>query len=281
MFFAFEDAMRKPSSPAIALLALAILPSLGNSVRAQEHATPATISPSASTSTKSVGEALPELKDILEKNEQVMGGRSAWSRLTSQRMTGVYQTEDGSRYFSMEILAKSPNKTLYKLTSPNDLVIRDVCDGQSAWVEDPRGGYHALTGPALAARLRRSEFLGRDKILLLAATGKVTGSAKVGPYLTYVVEFLSDKNVTSRIYFDSDTGYVIRAEDIYTTPDGPYTDRVDFADYRAIDGMKFAFRMRRSEPGSVFFIRLTQLKNNVYIDDSAFLKPESAARTEP
>ncbi|MGB8325682.1 MAG: hypothetical protein WCE52_22170, partial [Candidatus Acidiferrum sp.] len=74
---------------------------------------------------------------------------------------------------------------------------------------------------------------------------------------------------------------VIRAEDVYTTADGPYTVRVDFADYRAIDGMKFAFRMRRSEPGSVFFIRLTQLKNNVYIDDSAFLKPESAARTEP
>ncbi|MGB8325591.1 MAG: hypothetical protein WCE52_21710, partial [Candidatus Acidiferrum sp.] len=90
MFFAFEDDMRKPSSLAIALLALATLSSLSNSVRAQEHAAPATISPSASTPTKPIGEALPELRDILEKNEQVMGGRAAWSRLTSQRMTGVY-----------------------------------------------------------------------------------------------------------------------------------------------------------------------------------------------
>jgi len=205
-----------------------------------------------------------------------MGGRAAWSRLTSQRMTGIYQTEDGSRYFTIEILAKSPNKTLYKLTSPDDAVIRDVCDGHSAWLEDPHGGYHEFTGPALVSHLRRSEFLDRGKVLLLAATGKVTGTVKVGPYLTYVVEFLSDKDITSRVFFDSDSGYMVRAEDTYATPDGPYTVRVDFADYRAIDGMKFPFRMRRSEKGSVFFIRLTQLKNNVYIDDSAFLKPESS-----
>ena len=60
-------------------------------------------------------------------------------RLISQRMTGVYQTEDGSRYFTVEILAKSPSKSLYKLTSPEDVVIRDVCDGRSAWLEDPHG----------------------------------------------------------------------------------------------------------------------------------------------
>ena len=95
----------------------------------------------------------------------------------------------------------------------------------------------------------------------------------MGPYLTYIVEFVSEKDVTSRVYFDSDSGYVIRAEDAYETADGPYTVRMDFADYRAIEGMKFPFRMRRSERGSVFFIRLTQLKNNVYIDDSVFLNP--------
>jgi hypothetical protein len=162
------------------------------------------------------------------------------------------------------------------------VVIRDVCDGSSAWLEDPHG-YHEFTGPALASRLRRSDFLDRSKLLQLAsATGKVTGTAKVGPYLTYIVEFVSEKDVTSRVYFDSDSGYIIRTEDAYATADGPYTVRVDFADYRAIEGMKFPFRMRRSERGSVFFIRLTQLKNNVYIDDSVFLKPESAStRLQP
>lgn len=238
--------------------------------------------PAGSVARKDSPEPLPALREILDRNEEVMGGRAAWSRLVSQRMTGVYQTEDGSRYFAVEILAKSPNKSLYKLTSSNDVVIRDVCDGQTAWVEDPATGYHEFTGPALASRLHRSNLLDRANILSLAAsTGKVTGSAKVGPYVTYVVEFESGKDVTSRIYFDSDSGYIVRAEDDYKTADGPYTVRMDFADYRAIEGMKFPFRMRRTERGSVFYIRLTQLKNNVYIDDAEFSRPGTAGSGQP
>jgi outer membrane lipoprotein-sorting protein len=282
-FAALEEDMLRPNPFALVLLSVASTALFCGNLRAQDSSVPADSSASPSASAKATDAALPALKEILEKNEEVMGGRAAWSRLTSQQMTGVYQTEDGSRFFTIEILAKSPNKSLYKLTSPspNELVFRDVCDGHSAWVEDPQGGYHELSGPALASRLHRSEFLDRGKVLLLAATGKVTGTAKVGPYLTYVVEFVPQKDLTSRIYFDSDSGYAIRTEDTYITADGPYTVRVDFADYRAIDGMKFAFRMRRSERGAVFYIRLTQLKNNVFIDDSAFLKPESASSMQP
>jgi outer membrane lipoprotein-sorting protein len=273
--------MRKLQSVAIVVLSLASTPVFCQAPRSQGATASGNSAATSSAAPKPSEEDLPSLKGILARNEEVMGGPAAWNRLTSQQMIGVYQTADGSRYFTVEIFAKSPNKSLYKLTSPDDVVIRDVCDGHSAWIEDPRGGYHEFSGPALASHLRRSEFLDRGKALLLAAAGKFTGTAKVGPYLTYVVEFAVEKNLTSRLYFDSDSGYIVRTEDTYATPDGPYNVRVDFADYRAIDGMKFPFRMRRTEPGSVFYIRLTQLKNNVYIDDSTFLKPESASRIEP
>jgi hypothetical protein len=49
-------------------------------------------------------------------------------------------------------------------------------------------------------------------------------------------------------------------------------------DYRAVDGAYFAFRMRHVEKGNVFTLRLTQLKNNVAVDDSMFLKPASAPK---
>jgi outer membrane lipoprotein-sorting protein len=274
--------MRKSHSLAMILLSVAGSSLFCASLRAQTSSLLPKGPGGTVMTPKSTTKPLPSLQDILTKNEEVMGGRAAWARLISQRMTGVYQTEDGSRYFTVEILAKSPSKSLYKLTSPDDVVIRDVCDGNSAWLEDPHG-FHEFTGPALASRLRRSDFLDRSKLLQLAsATGKVTGTARVGPYQTYIVEFVPEKDVTSRVYFDSDSGYIIRTEDAYMTAEGPYTVRMDFADYRAIEGMKFPFRMRRSERGSVFFIRLTQLKNNVYIDDSVFLKPESVStRLQP
>lgn len=259
-----------------ALFGLAATAFVCGSLLAQNSPSPVSSHKPASPPSKTDDSQLPALKQILDRNAEVMGGSAAWSRLTSQQMTGVYQNEDGSRYLRVEILAKSPNKSLYKFTSSDDTVFRDVCDGKSAWIEDPRGGYHEFTGAALASHLRRSEFLDRGKVLLLAAAGKVTGTAKVGPYLTYTVEYTAQKNVDSKIYFDSDTGYIIRTEDVISTPDGSFQIRMDFADYRAVDGMKFPFRMRITEPGAVSFIRLTQLRNNVAIDDSAFLKPESA-----
>jgi zinc protease len=221
---------------------------------------------------------LPTTKELLAKNDSVMGGHEAWAKVTSRMMKGVYQTEDASAFFGIEILQKAPNKSLYKLTFPNNIVLRDVCDGHSAWVEDPVGGYHEITGAALASRLRRSELLDRGRAFLLAATGKVFGMEKVGTHSTYVIEYSPEKSVTSRLYFDADNGYVVRTEDVYTTLEGPYTVKLDLDDYREVDGLRFPFRIRRTEKGAIFNIRITQVKNNVSIDESAFLKPESSAK---
>jgi hypothetical protein len=53
---------------------------------------------------------------------------------------------------------------------------------------------------------------------------------------------------------------------------------VDLDDYREVDGLKFPFRMKRVEKEVVLNIRLTQVKINLPIDDSVFLKPESSLR---
>lgn len=156
--------------------------------------------------------------------------------------------------------------------------MRDVCDGHTAWLEDPRGGYHEYVGAGLASRLKRSEFLDRGKVFLLAATGKVLGTAKVGAHNTYVVEFSPEKNLVSRLYFDVDTAYLVHTEDVFATPEGPYTVKLDMDDFREVDGMKFAFRIKRTEKGAVFNIHLTQVKNDVPVDDSVFFKPESSMR---
>jgi zinc protease len=87
-----------------------------------------------------------------------------------------------------------------------------------------------------------------------------------------------EKNLVSRLYFDVESGYVVHTEDVYAGPNGPYTLKVDLDDYREVDGLKFPFRMKRAEKGAVLNIRLTQVKINVPIDDSVFLKPESSLK---
>ena len=270
------------------LLAMAVLGvgfsglAVGN-CGAQESAGAAVVPVTTSEKVAAPGEgaavaALPTTKALLARNDEVMGGATAIAKASSRRMKGLYQTEDGSSFFSIEIFQKAPNKSLFKITLPNGVVVRDVCDGQSAWIEDAIGGYHQYEGAALASRLRYADFADRGKAFLLAATGKVTGQEKIGRHNTYVVEFTPEKNVVSRMYFDVDSGFVVHTEDTYSTKDGPYSVKLDLDDYREVDGLKVPYRMKRIEKGVVLNIRLVQVDVNAPIDDSIFLKPESAPK---
>lgn len=219
---------------------------------------------------------VPPLKEILVRAEKVMGGSDAWKNANTVMMKGVLQTEDSSAFVAIEMYKKSPDKSLLKMKMPGDIEIREVCDGKSAWVEDPRGGYHEFKGEELQSRLRRSQFSEQASMILMAATGKVLGADKIGLHDVYVVEFSAQKNETTKLSFDAETGLLIRSEESYTKPDGVYTVKLDMDDYRSVDGMLVPFRMKRTEKGSVMKIRMTQVKNNVPIDDEMFLKPASA-----
>jgi outer membrane lipoprotein-sorting protein len=222
--------------------------------------------------------ALPTLKEILDHAQQAVGGADAWKAVNTRMMKGVYQSEDSSAFVAMEIYQKSPNKTMYKMKLPQEIILRDVCDGKTAWFEDPRGGYHEYNGAALASRVRRSQFSEQAQLVLIAATGKVVGVEKAGTHTAYVVEYSPERNEKAKLYFDTESGFEVRSEETYTTPEGAYHVILDMDDYRDVDGLKYPFRMVRSEKGSVIKIRLTQVKNNYPIDDSLFAKPASAPK---
>jgi len=221
---------------------------------------------------------MPTVKDLLQKFESVSGGHNVWSTFTTRYMKGIYQTEDASGFAGIEVFSKSPNKALFKITFSNGVVIREVCDGKAAWIEDPSGGMHVIAGAALESRIRQSNFNDRADALLMAVSGKVLGSEKVGAHSTYVLEFSPQKKTTSKIYFDAESGFPVRTDDTIHREEGDYKVETYMDDYRAVDGAYFAFRVRHVEKGNVFTLRLTQLKNNVPVDDSMFLKPASAPK---
>ena len=221
---------------------------------------------------------LPTVKDVLQKFETVSGGHAVWSSFNTRYLKGIYQTEDASGFAAIEIFTKAPNKALSKITFSNGVILRQVCDGKSAWIEDPRGGMHEITGAALESRIRQSNFNDRADALLMAVSGKVLGTEKVGAHSTYVLEFSPQKKLTSKIYFDADSGFPVRTDDTLHNQDGDYKVETYMDDYRLVDGAYFAFRLRHLEKGNVFTLRITQIKNNAAVDDSMFLKPASAPR---
>ena len=232
---------------------------------------------SGTNSTAKPDAELPSLKEILERADKAMGGSAAWKSTNTIMMKGVLQTEDSSAFVAIEIYKKAPDKSLMKMKLAQDLEMREVCDGKSAWSEDPRGGSKEYKGEELENRLRRSQFSEQSTMILMAATGKVLGVEKVGLQTAYVVEYSAQKNEMTKLYFDAESGLPIRSIETYTKPEGTSIVKLDMDDYRPVDGMMIPFRMRRTEKGAVIRIKLTQVKNNLPIDDEMFVKPAPAS----
>jgi hypothetical protein len=274
--------MKRASLP-LAAIAVTIGMIVGGYAAAQNpEASPAAQAPVTPVSSVApvapASRILPSTKELLQKYEAALGGREAWTKFSSRYVKGIYQTEDASGFATVEIFSKAPNKSLNKITFPNGLVLREVCDGKRVWIEDPIGGMHPITGAGLDSRIRHADFNDRIDGLMMAVTGRVLGSEKVGVHDTYVLQFSSEKKITSKLYFDQETGLAVRADDVFRESDGDYKVETYVDDYRPVDGAYFPFRIRHVEKGNVFTIRVTQVKNNYPVDDSLFLEPASAPK---
>jgi hypothetical protein len=241
-----------------------------------QTAAPVESSALAAASTQAATEKpIPGAQEILQRFVDATGGREVWSKFTTRWLKGIYQTEDASMFAAIEVFSKSPNRAFTKITFPNGLTVREVCDGKYAWVEDARGGIHEMTGAALESRIESSAFSNRADILQKMGMARVLGTGRVGAHSVYIVEFATEKKITSKLYFDTESGLAVRADDTLHRSDGDYLVETYMDDYRAVDGAYFPFRLRHVEKGNVFTIRVTQIKNNPPIDDTMFVKTGS------
>jgi len=228
----------------------------------------ATVQPASSAE-----KPLPTVEEVLERYRAATGGSDIWSTFSTRATKGIYQTEDLSSFAGIEIIEKAPNLSLRKTTFSNGTTIREICDGRSVWIEDAAGNRLEFTGAALESRLEASLFGNRADFLARSSPGRVLGTAQVGRHSTYVVSFSPGKKTSSKVYFDTETGWAVRVDDVFHRDDGDYLVETDVDDYRPVDGAYFPFRIRHVERGNIYTIRVTQIRNNVPVDDTFFSEP--------
>lgn len=266
--------MRVP--PATLLLFLVVVVSrLLSASPTVAQAAPQSVLVAASTAASASGaeKPLPTTDEVLERYRAATGGSALWSTFTTRMTKGLYQTEDLSGFAGIEIVEKAPNLSFKKTAFSNGITIREICDGKAVWIEDAAGNRLELSGAALESHLQAARFGNRGDFLARSSPGRVLGIAQVGAHSTYVVSFSPGKNVTSKVYFDIETGFAVRVDDVFHRDDGDYPVETDVDDYRPVDGAYFPFRIRHVERGNVYTIRVTQIKNNVPVDDTLFAKP--------
>ncbi|MBV8903069.1 MAG: photosynthetic reaction center cytochrome c subunit, partial [Acidobacteriia bacterium] len=241
---------------------------------------------------------LPSPESILDKYIEASGGAQKLAALTGFVGKG---TSVGFGGFGgggdVEIDAKFPDKRstiiLFKEETGRGDQIRSY-DGRTGWVRTPLNvlGEYQLNGSDLdGARFdAQLSFPGQIKqILTNLKTGPPTSINDLpGPssqtslqkdvnlnqsHSVNVVQGNGPRGLLVTLYFDRQTGLLLRELRYGKSPIGRVPTQIDYGDYRDVNGMKFPFRITYAWLDGRDSIVLNEIKTNVPIEEAKFGRP--------
>ncbi len=212
----------------------------------------------------------PTADQLLDKYIQAAGGAAAIEKVTSRVMRG--SIEVGGKSLPIDIYAKDPEKRISFTHMPEGDSVT-AFNGQEGWLGTPgrpmremRGA--DLDGAAIDADLHLPTHLKR-----MITDTKVQGSEKIGDREANVIEGKREGKPALVLYFDQQTGLLIRLVRYGDTALGLLPTQIDYADYRETNGVQVPYRWTLARPGGRFTIQISDLKQNVPVDDAKFVKP--------
>jgi photosynthetic reaction center cytochrome c subunit len=226
------------------------------------------------------GEGVPSANQVLDKYIDALGGAQRLSRLTSFVATGTslgYEGLGGGGSF--QILAKAPDQRVVQIVFKDHPERGDsirVFNGRNGWVKSPRGllTEYELTG---------SELDGLRLDALMAFPGQIKQNLNnlragnpddINGKEVQVVQGTSAKGILVTMYFDKQSGLLVRMIRYSRSPVGRIPTQSDYADYRDVGGIKFPFQYTYSWLDGKDAFKLTDVKTNVAIDAAKFNKPQ-------
>jgi zinc protease len=216
--------------------------------------------------------AMPSADQILARYVKAIGGQDAWKKLSSRLSVGTIEVPAMNLSGTVEMHEKAPNKMLATITVAG-ATYRQGFDGTVGWSDDPRDGLRQQTGIELEETKRDSDFYHPLDLHKLYSKFTVTGTEKIEERTAYVVEATPPQGEADKLYFDADSGLVVRIISRHHLPEGVVVFQEEISNYREIDGIKLPFTVRQSSAESEFVLQFTEVKHNVEFEDAQFAKP--------
>lgn len=212
-------------------------------------------------------------EQIIDKSIEATGGRAAMEKLASTYAKGTMEFTAQDAHGVMELYAKAPNKQLIVMNLESVGEVKQAFDGQIAWGEDPTGQIIELSGAPLEDMKQNAVFNAALRWRDLYPKAELTGEDSIGDRKVYVVRLTSAKGKPLTRYYDKETFLLLRETGSRDTPQGPMNIKADFSDYREVGGIKAPFVIKQSLPVGEIVLKISEMRNNVEIDDAKFLRP--------
>lgn len=212
---------------------------------------------------------LPSADAVLDKYAQAVGSEEALNRVSS-RAVHLDETDSGGNSYAIEAYEKAPDKMYEVKTLPQGTVTAGF-DGSHAWVASNRG---AREPEAFDAIVLRSEAEINPVATLKSYTGRrVRGQAKIGDTTAYVMMGKAPDGIVEFLFFDEQSGLLLRRMIRDTTIFGALPIEADYSDYRDVNGVKIPYQTTWFTAGESSTYTIKDVKDNVPVDDSKFEPP--------
>jgi photosynthetic reaction center cytochrome c subunit len=221
----------------------------------------------------------PESADpIVEKYLAAVGGSEALQKISSRVEKG--SAIMGGHPLPIEIYAQAPDKRVSVTHLPDGDIIT-AYDGHTGWLGNPGRPPRPMgKSESEAARLDADMSLAAH-IKAIFPELKVAPAEKVGDHELTVVRGLREGLPPVKLYFDPQSGLLVRMVRYNDSPLGLNPTQIDYADYRDAGGVKIPFRWIIARPSGSFTIQVEQAEQNVPIDPGKFAPPAPEKRSSP
>ena len=224
----------------------------------------------------------PSAEQVFDKYLQAVGGAQKAAGITSIVFKGTYQGYAEPKA-PVEIYVKAPNqRTMIVHTDQGDRTT--ACDGNNGWMAAPSADKPfpviRYTGGDLdGARLDAA--LSLPAGIKQAITKPVVGSSSIDDKDVVVVQGTAVSEATGggrssvKLYFDKESGLLVRQVRYADTMIGRVPVQVDYSDYRDVAGagVKLPFHVITTWTDGRSDVVLTSAQTNVAIDAAKFNQP--------
>lgn len=216
---------------------------------------------------------LPPAEQILAKYLEAVGGAEALKKITSRVEKGTLSAM-GMQY-PIEVYSKAPDKRA-SISHPKGGSNVTAFNGQVGWLSIP-GGVHLMSASEREAARIDAEMYFAARVHELYKEFEVHTGEAIEGHETYMVSGTGPGVPPIQLYFDEQSGLLLRQVRYLITPLGKVPTQIDYGDYRETGGVKIPYIWTLSRPNAAFTIKIEDVQQNVPIDGRLFVPP----REEP
>ncbi len=212
----------------------------------------------------------PTADQLLDKFVQASGGSAAIDKITSRVMKGTI--DFGGKSLPIDIYCKAPDKRISLTHMPGGDNVT-AFNGREGWLGTPGRPLREMHGSDLDGAAMDADLHLPAHLKEMFKETHLDGTEKVGDRDAYVVTGKRDGKAPVILYFDKDSGELLRLVRYADTALGLLPTQIDYADYRDANGVKVPYRWTLARPSGRFTIQVSELQQNVPVDDAKFVKP--------